>query len=337
MDIPPAHPYSKEVLEPAQKHSSLASAALWHWSYCASVCVLCGDPRDGLFRAVSVEVVRPAEVTATIEAKPALAPSAEMSRVDWQMTDKGPVVSDFLSLRLNLRAQRVEDRSCTAAAFQKYLEIESKYREQEKPEPNRVVTRIKPFQSEFKLLEHQVWTQLDQILSPLQQSQARTLLPLRPLVEPDRVFLDRLVEPGILGWGGEEVRIEIQQMGSWFQWRVVRGSDDSASSGRNSRRNMPLLAVTERKPAAVGSACAGTPCDFPVCIPTAGLQPKLTHRKMTNLRSSLRISYPLPRLATVKAFVSRRLPSLSFRVIRVVRGSPCTVSVITSARSGRSG
>ena len=95
-----------------------------------------------------------------------------------------------------------------------------------------MLTRIKPFQSEFKLLEHEVWTQLDQILIPLQQSQARTLLPLRSLAEArPGVSLDQLVKPGILGWGGEEVRIEIQQMGSWFQWRVIRGSYDFGSSG----------------------------------------------------------------------------------------------------------
>ena len=78
MDIPPRRdPYSKEVLEPAQKHSSLAFGCLVGLVLIAPLFVFCvgGILAVGFYRLSRVEVVRPAEEIATIEAKPALAPS----------------------------------------------------------------------------------------------------------------------------------------------------------------------------------------------------------------------------------------------------------------------
>lgn len=238
LDVPPRRdPFGKGDAERVQGRSSPAYGCLLALLLIAPLFVFClmGILAVG-FWSFTREVAQPAATLAVQEMPPAPqppVPAYQPPRVDWQMTETGPAVSDFLALRLNLRGdQREKVDGILQSAFQKYRKIEREFWWQENPEPNRVVTRIKAFPSEFKLLEHEVWTELDQILIRHQQGDARQLLPLRPLSEArPGIYLEQLVKPGILGWGGDAVEVEVQQMGTWYRWRIVRGNYSTSGGG----------------------------------------------------------------------------------------------------------
>ena len=88
-----------------------------------------------------------------------------------------------------------------------------------------MVSRIDPFPEEVREIEDRLWSQLDRILTPQQQSSARGNLA--------SVFTGaQIARPGPIGWAGSEYsEIEIWHMGTWYYWKVRVFGGEMTGSG----------------------------------------------------------------------------------------------------------
>jgi hypothetical protein len=158
------------------------------------------------------------------------APAAESSW-GWKLGPEGPVLTDvFGRAVLNLQpAQIAEVNKILQAAYDEYQALELQNTEQHTNDAGHIVVRIKPFPESIAKLENQLWSQLDAILDPQQQSTARLNLKLDPPELVPGTSSSDLVRPGFFGWGKDGASIEIWRVGAWYHWKTqTRGFQDSS-------------------------------------------------------------------------------------------------------------
>jgi hypothetical protein len=182
------------------------------------------DVNDVVPRSSNSALSDRAEVT-----RPAAMPAESTS--GWTIGPDGPVLTDvFGRVVLNLQpAQIAEVNRILQAAYREYPSLELQNSEQHTSDAGRVVVRIKPIPEAIAKLEDNLWSQLDAILDPQQQSTARLNLKLDPPDAAPGVSLSDLVRPGFFGWGKNGATIEIWRVGAWYHWETqTRGYQDSS-------------------------------------------------------------------------------------------------------------
>lgn len=107
------------------------------------------------------------------------------------------------------------------------MALEESHISQARNEEGHFITRINEFS--ITQLEDRLWSELDQILTTEEQQRlARFNLHLHPpyqaRIRPQNLTGTGL-EPGLFGWSGNPVRIEIWRVGTWFHWIVKVGNN----------------------------------------------------------------------------------------------------------------
>lgn len=151
----------------------------------------------------------------------------------WTMGPDGPKLTDVLA-RLSLKLSPSQTESVNKALQASYAEfpaLEAQHTEQRTDDAGHVLVRIKPFPGPVAKCEDRLWSQLDEILDPQQQSIARGNLRLDPPEERPPIAVSDLVRPGFFGWGKHGATIEIWRVGSWYHWKVATRGFDHSSSG----------------------------------------------------------------------------------------------------------
>jgi hypothetical protein len=157
----------------------------------------------------------------------------QASSTGWTMGTNGPKLTDaFARLSLKLSASQTESvNKVLQASYAEFPAIESQHTEQSTNDAGHIVVQIKPFPGPVAKLEDRLWSKLDEILDPEQQSIARRNLSLDPPEERPPIAVSDLVRPGFFGWGKNGAAIEIWRVGSWYHWKVATRGFDHSSSG----------------------------------------------------------------------------------------------------------
>jgi tRNA A-37 threonylcarbamoyl transferase component Bud32 len=153
----------------------------------------------------------------------------------WILGPAGPALTDeFARPVLNLQPRQIERvNKIFQAIYAESLVLEARNTQQLPDDTGHVVVTIKPYHGPIAQLEDRLWSQLDEILDPQQQSMARLNLDLGPrqLRYQEPIPLADLVAPGFFGWGKDGARIELWRVGSWYHWKVqARGYEYSTSA-----------------------------------------------------------------------------------------------------------
>jgi hypothetical protein len=151
----------------------------------------------------------------------------------WTTGPDGPKLTDaFARLSLKLSPSQTESvNKVLQASYAEFPAIESQHTQQNTNDAGHIVVQIKPFPVPVAKLEDRLWSQLDEILDPEQQSIARRNLRLDPPEERPPIAVSDLVRPGFFGWGKNGAAIEIWRVGSWYHWKVATRGFDHSSSG----------------------------------------------------------------------------------------------------------
>ena len=122
---------------------------------------------------------------------------------------------------LKLQPAQIEEvNKILKAAYQEYPALEAQYTERQTDDAGHLIFRINPFPGPIEKLENRLWSQLDAILDPQQQSLARLNLKLDPPELRVGVTMSDLVRPGFFGWSKEGASIELWRVGAWYYWKV---------------------------------------------------------------------------------------------------------------------
>ncbi len=153
----------------------------------------------------------------------------------WRMGPDGPKLTDSLArASLNLKPAQVDEvNKILLASYQEFPAIEAQHTQQSTNDAGHIVVQIKPFPGPVAKLEDRLWSQLDAIFDPQQQSIARSNLKLDPPEERPPIAVSDLVRPGFYGWGKNGATIEIWRVGTWYHWKVRTRNFDHSSSGPN--------------------------------------------------------------------------------------------------------
>jgi hypothetical protein len=174
----------------------------------------------------------------------------------------GPLLTDsFASQVLMLRSGQIEKvNGALQEVYREFLVIEQPNIEQHTDEAGHLVVTITPFRPQVEKLENRLWSELDAILDPRQQSIARLNLKLDQPVTVPGVTVSDLIGPGFFGWGKDGARLEIWRVGAWYHWKVsARGYLDSSRA--------PQLPATYRR-------FWKEPVESPADLPEADTQPE---------------------------------------------------------------
>jgi serine/threonine protein kinase len=159
----------------------------------------------------------------------------------WMMGPKGPALTDlFGRIVLKLEPHQVAQVNKilqtvyveSLASEMESLTVEPPFDDPRNDPAGHVVITIKPYPGPIAKLENRLWSQLDEILNPDQQSIARLNLHLDPADLLGGVTMAELVRPGFFGWGKAGARIELWRVGSWYHWNVQTRGHQFASSAR---------------------------------------------------------------------------------------------------------
>ena len=181
---------------------------------------------------------RPADPAASIDAAydgpfEQLAAERQHTRTyHLELTPTGPEITDEFarSLRVSGDVQR-EINDKLRDVYEQYLGLEADHIEQSVNEAGHQVTVVTSFPSQVEQLEHELWSELDELLDVEQQRIARSNLEIYPdsssslnPTGPHRI-------QGLLGWGPAGATIAIWQVGSWYHWKVQHDDRESVSQG----------------------------------------------------------------------------------------------------------
>ena len=100
------------------------------------------------------------------------------------------------------------------------------------------VFTIKPYPGPIATLEDRLWSQLDGVLSPTQQSVARLNLHLDPAVRNVGKGFEtnaEMVRSSFFGWGRFGARGEVWRVGTWYHWNIETNlaTDPNMRTGTN--------------------------------------------------------------------------------------------------------
>jgi hypothetical protein len=161
----------------------------------------------------------PAPWTDTVPDPNTLAPGIETRR--WIVGPSGPALTHEFASILHLEPPQIERvNKILKTMHTESLALETSNTEQHYNVSGHLIVTIQPYPGPVAKLENQLWTELDGIFSPEQQSFARLNLELdRPEGRPAKTMAD-MAGPGYFGWGKEGARIELWHVGTWHHWNV---------------------------------------------------------------------------------------------------------------------
>ena len=150
----------------------------------------------------------------------------------WVLGPTGPALTDaFARHVLHLEPVQIERlNKILRANYEESLLLEARNTEQHHDVSGHLVLLIKPSPGPIAKLENRLWSELDGILNPQQQSIAHLNLELDPPKWQSSMLTSDTVRPGFFGWGKDGARIELWRVGTWYHWNVqTRGNGYSAS------------------------------------------------------------------------------------------------------------
>ena len=160
----------------------------------------------------------------------------------WIMGSDGPALTDgFARNVLKLQPMQIEEvNKILQAIYEEYPALEAQNTEQHINDAGHIVVRIKTFADQIEKLEGRLWSQLDAILDPQQQSIARLNLKLDIPENMSAINLGELVRPGFFGWEKHGLYLEVWRVGAWYHWKVqshgVQGSSRAPQLPEGYRR-----------------------------------------------------------------------------------------------------
>lgn len=149
----------------------------------------------------------------------------------WSLGPDGPTLTDgFARDVLKLQPAQIEQvNRVLQAIYDEYPVLEAKNTEQQTNEAGHLVIRINTFTDQIEKLESRLWSQLDTILDPQQQSLARLNLKLGPSAGVSLNNLGEFARPGFFGWGKQGLYLELWRVGVWYHWKVQSGGAQDSS------------------------------------------------------------------------------------------------------------
>jgi tRNA A-37 threonylcarbamoyl transferase component Bud32 len=159
---------------------------------------------------------------------------------NWKIGPSGPELTDeFARLVLALEPRQiVQVNKILQLTHAESAALEARNTDRQTNSSGHTVFTIKPYPGPIAKLEDRLWSQLDGILSPKQQSLARYNLHLDPHVPNlSRGWLATadLVRSSLFGWGKGGARVEVWRVGTWYHWNVQANvvPDTGVSPGVN--------------------------------------------------------------------------------------------------------
>jgi hypothetical protein len=166
---------------------------------------------------VAIREDEPADIAARVDA------ALRRGRLPkWILEPSGPeFTDDFARGAMHLKPSQIRQAGkVLPAIYQEYLVLEAQHTEQHTNDAGHVVVRINPFPAPIEKLENRLWSGLDAILDPEQQSIARLNLKLDPPEPENGTGMDELVRPGFFGWGKAGANIWLWREGEWYRWKI---------------------------------------------------------------------------------------------------------------------
>ena len=225
----PAEPFLGSDLDymPSKRRAApILSSALGRGAVVLTIALFIGIVLIGLYMRRSEPRVPPPVTPAPAIAVPwPVQAPAPMQQRGWVMGPSGPVLTDeFTRSVLTLEPhQIVRVNKILQSIHAESQALEARHTDRQVDDAGHIIVTVKPYPGPLAKLEDRLWTELDGVLSPAQQSVARLNLYLdRPglMVRKEGWTNAELVRSNFFGWGKGGARIEVWRVGTWYHWSV---------------------------------------------------------------------------------------------------------------------